>query len=670
MAGDKVPLLLGLLFYFASMLVGVMLVNRFLSGLTKEVLVKYAAAFPIGFVVAAYTVLLLDMLAGSFSNALVLVASFLLLFASYVLFIKSKSREMFSKKLLLAQLKSEKPFYLLMFAVLMFLLALQFAGLSQGATGILGGDNYGQDFLFHVSIGNSVLYTSFPPSLLYTQGPNAYPFITDFFTAILWYNSIGTVGSVYLANIPLYFSLVLLSVFFMYIITNRRLASIVGLLLFLLSSLSVVVLLLYLTGASLPYLSNSAMLAYYPSFAQTLYFPIYNFVYTLANIFSLQTDYMLGFPYALVILSFVFLAFFRQDGSSKEPSARPSEFAFVGFLIGVMPLVNPYSLIFIFIFCAVAFFYSLYVHRKKAKYVILSCWFPLGAVSFIFGLPLLLYVLGARVSSNFFQSVLVTSMWSVNGAGPVEIMLLHMAFWFETIGPLLVLGLLGLYFFRKRLVIFLPAFIVLLIVNVTTVQASFADSNKIMLYFVLFMSVSASELLARIAEKSIGLKALALVIFFIVISGGLIYEYYEFALPPQLLASNTELQAMSWIANNTPQSAVFVDNCYNNVFGIVSSFGQRHVVLEDQEYAYEDGLYRENPYAIGQKEEAFLANPNCPFMRAYNASYVVLMNVFNFNKTWCVVPAYNSFFGSANFTEVQSFGLPDNNITIFKSKCV
>ncbi len=663
--------LLGVLFYLSSIIIGVALVNYFLGNLTDEALIKYAVAFPIGFVIAAFLALSMEAAATAFSQWIVLASSLVMLAISYVLYRKSSGRDMFRLKVIRRQFLKQKCFYISIFIVLAALLVLMTYGVHNAANGIHGADNYGTDFLFHVSIGNSVVYTGFPPKLLYIANQtNAFPFIADFYTSILSYTGINIVNSWYMTNYPLWYSLVLLSIYFISIIIKRRYAAIVGFLLFLLCSLWLNAVILYAAGVSLPYLPVSILQSdvqhgWISLFTQ----PIFNFSDPLVSNFAPQHDYLLGFPYALTLLILIYLAFFsRKLKVLKRGMSR--EFLFAGLLVGLMPLVHPFSMVFIFIFALVALFYSLYKSKSRRAAVFLRCWLPFGLVAIAAATPLILYIHSASLAPGFFGSMLNNSIWYQYGKGIVNSIALHVAFWFETIGALLVLGLVGMWFFRKRLIIFLPAFIALALVNVIRLQPNFGDSNKIVIYFLLFMAIAAAELLAVMWKRGLAFKAIAVALFFAVTLSGFVGEYYALS-GSSLLVSGTELNATSWIINNTPSGAVIADNCYNTVFGLISSVGRRRVVLEDMPYPASVGLYNEsrNPYLLSGEIEGFMSAPSCSFAKQYNVSYVVLMNISNFAPQWCTPANYTAFKSSKDFSELKVFTAPYSNISVFRSLC-
>ncbi|MDE1873959.1 MAG: hypothetical protein KGI04_02460 [Candidatus Micrarchaeota archaeon] len=667
-------LLIGLLFYVSSIIAGVTISNYFLRKLTDEHLVMYAFAFPIGFVVASYLTLAMDALSGAFSSYLMLITSILLLILSYFLYTRAKNRDMFSIGLIGKQYRANRQYYILVFTVVFLLLVLQIKGVNQGAGGIFGGDNYGTDFLFHMSVGNSVVYTPFPPTLLYTPNvTNVFPFITDFFTSMLSYTGIGPVNSLYMTNIPLYYSLVMLSIYLIYVFTRRRYAAVGGFVLFLFCSLWFNAVVLYVTGISLPFFSNAIVQNAAQCGWRCLFeLPIFNFSDPLISNFAPQHDYVLGFPYTLILLLFIYIAFFKKrDARGSEPAAKlsVSEFAFAGLLVGLMPLVHPFSMIFVFLFALVGFFYSLYRSGRGFVRVFTGRWLPLGVVAVAVASPLLLYIHGGSLSSTFFMSELADPLWYSQGASIPSLLLVHIEFWFATMGAILALGLIGLYFFRKDLVLFAPAFLALIFINIMRVQPSFGDSNKIALYFLFFMAVSATELLARMAKRGRAFQAAVVILFFIVTLSGFLPEQDMLFSSGYPLAPSIELNATAWILNNTPQNAVFVNNCYGTVFGGISALAHRHAVLEDVDYVSLVGIYQQNPYVTAQRESAFLSSPNCSFVESYNVSYLLLMNLSEFAPQWCAQPNYSAFGASPDFVDVQNFSSSSDRVYIFKAEC-
>ena len=353
-------LLLAILFYISSIILGICAVCFFLDKAISDIAVKYGFAFPIGFVLAAFIVLAMDFAAGGFRNTFIGAAIPIMLFVSYVLYRESESREMLDFSRLRRQISKDKLFYVLAVALIAFIWALQIAGVHSGPAGIYGRDNFGTDFLFHISIGNSVIYSGWPPKLLYAyKTRNVFPFIADFYNAILMFNGIGPVTALYMTNLVLYFAIVMCATYFISLILKNRIAALAALIMFLFCSLSINMVLIALFRVSLPYLPYSQM----PTSGnplQLLSFNIWTFADPISGNFAPQHDYLLGFPLAIMILTVIYKKFIDKDAlKHRSQKISTGTLAFAGLIAGLLPLTHPFSLVFVFIFALVWFAYSM-----------------------------------------------------------------------------------------------------------------------------------------------------------------------------------------------------------------------------------------------------------------------------------------------------------------------
>ena len=659
-------LFIALFFYISSILLGISLVAYFLDKKIDETLVKYAFSFPVGFSIATFIVLITDFLSGGFNDNFVLLSSVIMIGIAYYFYKKSSNAKMFKIKILTKQIKTQKLFYALLFCLIAVLIILQIYGVHNSPSGILGGDNYGTDFLFHISIGNSLIYSGWPPKLSYANyATNVFPFISDFYMSILIFNGISPVTALYLMNLILYFSLAVSAVYFIRIITKHKIAAVFGVVLFLFCSVGVNMLLIYIFQINLPYFSYSQLAGMGNNPIQLITFQLLNFADPIENNFAPQHDYVLGFPLAILVLSLIYLEIFdNKKLLSLNGVSRP--FIFAAIITGLMPLIHPFSLIFIFIFGMTAFVYSMFMKNRKNIFKYL--WLPFGIISFAIAAPQLFFIHSGDISSSFSGSVLSLQFWY--NSSFVTSIILHILFWFEVIGPILIIGILGLYFFRKRLIIFLPVFIALAILNIIRFSPNFGDSNKIILYFLLFMSISAMELFYVMWKKGLLFKVIVIFAFVITIFGGILGEYYDlFGAYP--IASNVEIAAASFILNYTQPSNTFVDSCYNSVFGLTSSLGGRRTLMEFENYINLVGIDNYNTQSIDYQTRSFLMDPTCSFVQKYNISYIALENLSTFSSTWCEPVNYTAFSRSNSFELFMGFNESSmtNNILIYKPIC-
>ncbi|MEM3827547.1 MAG: hypothetical protein QXR58_03025, partial [Candidatus Micrarchaeaceae archaeon] len=339
--------------------------------------------------------------------------------------------------------------------------------------------------------------------------------------------------------------------------------------------------------------------------------------------------------------------------------------AFTGLLIGMMPLIHPFSLVFVAIFAAFAFLYSM-AKNGRAK-AFLYYWVPLSAVAFAVAIPQLLFIKSGSFETGFSGLVLNQFFWSNKSIA--DAVLLHVAFWFETIGLFLVLGLIGMYFLRKRIIIFIPAFLALALVNFVRFSPSFGDSNKITLYFLLFMSAAAAEVFYAMWKKGLLFKGAVVVLFIATIFTGVIAEYIGLFQGNYLMVSKVEMNATAWIRSSLPQNSTLVDSCYGNVFGLTSSLGAKKTLIEIQPYITSVGLLNYNTSEVAAETQSFFINPNCTFIKEYNISYVFVENMSNFASVWCDTVNYSAFSNSSNFKLYKEFKSSYTRLFLYKPEC-
>ncbi len=661
-------LALAVLFYAASILFGIGIVSYFMDKAVKDTLVKYAFAFPIGFASAPFIVVVQDMLAGGFGDWQMAVAAAVMLASFLFLYRKSSGAQMYRLSVLKKQVSSAKLFHAVMFAMIAFFFALQIAGVYHNSLGIVGGDNYGTDFLFHISIGNSLIYTGWPPKLLYADyARNVFPFIADFYTSMLSFNGMPYTIALYMMNLPLYFSITFATVYLITLLTRRRLAAAFGFFTFIFCSLGFSMVLLYVFHAgfaSLPY-SQVQALAHHPiSLLTTVYF---NFSDPMESNFAPQHDYVLGWPFTMIILSVLYATFFDKPARrARNYAANPSKpLLLVAAMTGMLPLVHPFSLIFVFIFAAVAFVYSMFWRERKRIFV--RQWVPFAVIVLALAIPQILYIKSGTLAPGFFGLVLNQQFW--NGSSLLTTILLHVWFWFAVMGTIVVTGIVGMYLLRKHLIAFLPAFIALAVINIMRFSPQFGDSNKITMYFLLFMGAATAELYYVLWKRGMAFKALAAFLFIAIVLSGVIAEYYDLVQGGYPVASNLELNMSQWALTNTPQNATFVDSCYNTVFGITSSIAARRTLMEINDYIPLAGIYNYNPNLISAQIQNFMLQPNCGFVGAYNVSYVVIENLSTFAQGWCDAVNLTAFYNSSQFLLYKQFGSGNNMIQIYRPVC-
>lgn len=678
-------LALGIAFYLVSMLFGVSAIECFIGDLLGLRVFRYAAGIPVGFVFATYTVLLLEAFSQTFSAALMLIAIAVELVLSYLMLRRSGNWKIFSLSELAAEGDRNKGLYIAIILIAFALIFLQSHGImatSQGGT--VATFNYGGDLLFHLGVGNSLIYSGFPPKYLYSyNATNVFPFISDFYSAMLLYNGFGIAGAFNASDYALWFAFTAMLILFFTLIGKNYKVSAVAIFMFLFFSLGFNFVVMGFFHIAIPGVSQQQITTLDQNFFGLITYPYYNFSDPFVSNFIIQHDYLLGFPYTLIIVATLYVLFLEGRRIEGRPNAKQlGTMAFLGLMAGLMPLVHPFSMIFVFLFSAVLFVY--WMARKRSAHERqdwrgnrLRPWVVYAAVTVAVAAPLLLYMHSQYLEPNFIHNILQSGPWWSPNVGITGIFVNHAAFWLETLGILLPLGLIGLvYFKRKGIIAFLPAVLSFLIVNVYSLQPSFGDNNKTTIYFVMFLSLAAVLLLYRLFTfrngwKGIPFKTLAVLLFVLATFSGFAADILIFN-GGYTVATPLELNASSWIINNTPANAIFQSNCYQYTYDFVSTIAGRDTLLDIYTYSYNVGIFNKGAdpnYVSGQIND-FFSSPSCSIMQQYNISYVVVETINQIGTYGCVSTNASAIASSGNFQQVYSAGdSSGSSIVIFKSLC-
>ncbi len=661
--------LVGLLFYIASLVFGFTAVNFFFEDAIKEILPKYGFGVPVGYAIATYLVLAQEIIVRQFSDMEMILASVILLALSALLYVRAKNRDMFSWKKFVREVNSDRPFHIVLFIVIAFFLVMQMAGVHNASTGVVAGDNYGPDVLSQIGKGTSLIYSGWPPTLLYTyNATNVEPFINNFYTAMLMYNGFGLVNAWWAMTLPLWFSLAVCTIYFMSLLLKRRLLAVAGLFLMLFCSLGLNMIIAYIFNIQLFTFPPGLFQQFNGNWLNIVTYPFFNFSDPMVSNFVIQPTFLMGFPYALLFLTLLYVTFFDRPKKVEPRHERTQRNYLIaaGLLVGLMPLIHPFSLVFVFFFALVAFLYSLAVSKNR-KSLFFGTWLPFGIAACIFAIPEYLFMNSQQKAAGFMASVLTQPFWYQTGANILYLFWLHVAFWIESIGLTFILGLAGLYLFRKRIYVFIPAIMVLALVNIVRLSPSFGDGNKFTVYFLLFMSISAMALLYTLWRRGAVFKALAIALYLLMTFSGLVSEQGVFGYYP--IADTAVIAASNWAAHNTSINNVFLTNCADNTFGFFSTLGGRKTVLEYYYYIFDDGIFNYNPDAVYAQENAYFQYPTCNMIHQFNVSYVAIESIRYFAPNWCAPTNYSYFTDPANFTLVKSFSGNGDNIEILKPLC-
>ncbi len=677
--------LLGIAFYVASIVFGIVLVNFFLSRFLNKRIFQYAAGIPIGFAISAYMVLALEVINGVFLDWTLVIVVVIEALLSYCLLNRSKSNP-FSIKGFVSEIRKSKGLHACIFALAAMLIIFQAFALSYSANGtVLASSNYGGDLLAHLGYGQSLIYTGFPPVYPYSYGAKTvFPFITDFYSAILFYNGFSIVWAFNAMKFLLWFSLAGMLMFFLTLLCKNYKISAVAILMFLFFSLGFNFVIWYYFNwgpSNMPATLIQSMGK--QNFSGLLTSSYFNFTDPFEGNLVIQNDYLLGFPYALVIISALYMLFLEPGTIKKKLETKSlASLAFLGLLTGLMPLIHPVSLEFLLVFCAVLFVYSMLRKWGRINMVEIKRrvwpWIVFGAIAIAIALPLVFYILSQHLDSGFISQIINMNYWYSQNLAPWGILIAHLEFWLEAIGITLPLGVIGFIYFRKaNFIAFAPAIITFIIINIYSLQPSGGDNNKITLWFVLFLALAATLLLYKMFTwkkgwRGLPLKVLVVALFFLATFSGWLADWCILACP-YTIATPLEISASAWIINNTSPHAIFQSNCYVYTEDFVGTIAGRSTVLDIYTYNYNNGINQPNfnPNSASQAINSFFLAPSCGLINQYNISYVVIENITQKGSQYNCEPMNQSrFLNSPNFQEVYNATDSSSSvIRIFKTSC-
>lgn len=670
-------LLLGIAFYISSLIMGAFLSELFFFEYISQRMIRFAMGVPIGFALASYSALSFEIASGKFNQLTVAFAVLLMLAISLAAYLIGKQKGKFSvgKKGLRWELAKElndhRRLYYGIFLISFLLIAMQYRGLTMNGSGLIGSDNYGVDYLFHLGIGNSLIYSGFPPRFPYASGAiNVYPFIPDFYSAILINSGMGLVMPFYMMNFLLYFSIVAIGSYLFYVFSKSQLLPSFAMIIFLFcgEGLSLVTMgLLNIPLFQVPQ-STFSMLFNQPIFLIT--YPYFNFVMPVINNFAPQHEYLIGFPYTLTIITIVYLAFLHDK--KRTPSYYTS--AFLGVLIGLLPLVHPQSFAVLMLFGAVFFAYALYAKRgderiEMTKHLLTTAVFGLSIAAIE-----IMFMHSQPLGGSFISNATTNPIWYSKGDGILYLIFLHLAFWALVFGPIIILGLAGMFLInRRQALLFLPPLIMLAILNFLWFPPGFGDSNKYTVYLIFFLGFSSAVLLERLMKsRKVAFNVLSVLLFVSITFSGVFGDLRSDLVAVYPIADSLALNASAWLVNNTSPNALFVTNCYRGTFDYLPSIASRNTLLDMETYTLPVGIYSYNINLVSQNIASMMQNPSCSLIKEYNVSYFVVDKLnYMLGPQACAPVNYTALADSHNLSVEAYFQNQtlSENITVFKTTC-
>jgi hypothetical protein len=221
-------LLFGLLMLFASLAFGFMVASK--VRIFESFVARLCFAIPFG--IACFSFLELAMYAtfGRVSTISIIAASLTLTVLSAAIYL---SEDVKARRNLIGKKIVELPIPVLAATAIIIVVisAIFLYSFSESNGTVICIDAGCGDISYHIGIGNSLIYSSFPPKYPFTVGTtNVYPFIADFFSAMLLKEGMGLVPSIMVPDLLLIFSMVCLSAMLIYKLLKNSLASVCSML--------------------------------------------------------------------------------------------------------------------------------------------------------------------------------------------------------------------------------------------------------------------------------------------------------------------------------------------------------------------------------------------------------------------------------------------------------
>lgn len=470
-----------------------------------------------------------------------------------------------------------------------------------------GESTYG-DLPFHLSTISQIAFGyQFPPdNPMYAGIRLVYPYLINFFSAILVYEGFSLRDSVMIPGIILSLSFIVLVFDFAYIITKK-------------SSTAFLTTLLYFFNGGVGFyyflkdysfnpglifqalLHPSQLIEYSHLFSENI-----QWANLLTRMLVPERSILFGIPAGIIILRFLI---FR--GTKKFLNIW--DVILSALLASFMPILHTHTVIVFFIILPILMIYTLYKDRSKEKikmYVI-----------FILATILLTTIHIPAFLSQLAQSSHFMSFhfgWMTN---PNESFFL---FWFKN-GYLLIPFSIAVLFIPKInsqvKILQLCAFALFVLMNLVLFSPYNWDNIKFLLWIGLFFSLGAAEILQLLfVKRFLLLKILCVIIIISMISSASLSFIREINVQYELFSSDA-IQVSNFVQKSTPKDALFLTYPVHN--SPISNLGGRQIMMGYPGLLWTHGIN----YSQRQSDitEIFEGDSHAKqLLKQYNISYVVL----------------------------------------------
>ncbi len=542
-----------------------------------------------------------------------------------------------------------------------------------------GSQNLG-DLPFHLgAIFSFTEGNNFPPENPSFAGAKfTYPFFVDFIAACLVKLGATVKDAMFLQNVTLGFSLVVLFEKFAVALTKNKLAGKLAPVIFLLSGgLGFVIFFrdYWQDGRGLfEFLQNLPM--DYTIRPETL-----RWGNSLVVLFMTQRGFLLGMPIVLIVLSYLWKIFttetqshreeeIHKDKGGKEVEKTFSLFHFftfppfaIGLLAGALPLIHVHSLVVLFIVCAFLFFLSAFKtdNAKSLPLFVLTRikwreWIIFGVAVSLIAVPELIWSLSGS-ATNLSKFIGWHFGWD---AGKENFFL----FWVKNLGAFIPLLLVSLFLTQRRkeaetqseenksplapryslLLFYIPFAFIFILSNTVKLAPWEWDNIKVLIYWFVASVPFVAWVLAHLWEKETFFKVIAVsCLIILTFSGGLdVWRVISRQINYQVFSKDA-VKIAEEIKQKTPPNALFLNApTYNSAVvlagrrslmrysGHLSSYGIDYESRENEVKRIYEGsaladsfLSKNNiEYVLISPEEESYANQNNLILRdAFFAKY-------------------------------------------------
>ncbi len=664
-------MILGLLFFLVSLIfgIGIMLKIKFAKG----IFLKIVFGFPVGIVISTFILLIFYIINGSFTNGIFYITLLLLALFSLVLYypFKYKTYPLIEKTGNKNEEKGLKKAIIGGLAVYAIIAEVLLTSMYfNNGTLYCVGPAICSDLMYHIGIGNSIIYTNFPPKYLFTMGSkNVFPFISDFYTAVLMKYGLNLRWASILPYLILFFSAVFGTDFLIYKLTKNAFITVASLFIFWFGSDYFMALVLYsisVVNHSIPIviLPFETLLREYGlqinstpmAILTTTEFIVSGWTSIFYQMLLPQRDFVLGLPIGIMLLYAIYEIAFEKIQYNKL------ELIFLGVMAGTLPLVHPVTLEVISVFGIFSFLYMAREKQSRPKAIRALLWIliPLVAIA----IPQLVYMTSQKLASGWYKFIYQAYVpYTGNLLLSIIYGIVNIAiYWIELVGLPLILAIFGLKLAPRKLKeMFLPFLLLWMLITVYSIQPNPEDSNKVFLYVFLILSVLASYPLFWLYKKRNKFLKISSIILIALISFNFVLVYGHWLLSPLPWITKAAFGAVDFILNNTSNSAVFAVSNNESLLQTVSSLAYRQTIISIEPYVEMD----EHTYPLSLLNSInyqIVEMGNCSVIKKYNVSYVFYQEP---NSTGIKA------FDNKNFTLVYNTTdrLRDRIIAIFKVVC-